>query len=270
MCCERSRSGRATSICAIVFAALATGSAAVFAQAVQQPAASQPAAAADLPAAKSLIDRHLSAAGGRKALLAHSSSHTTGTMSMPANGMSGQLEVFAAKPNKMLVKVKIEGIGEVLEGFDGTTAWSISPMTGPMIASEKEREQKKFDADFHGELNPEGRYKSLKTVEKTTFDNRECYKVSLVRHDGVEDFEFFDVATGLRAGRIVTRESPMGTITATQITGDYKKFGDVLLPTVTKQTMMGIQQIITITAVEYDKVQPTVFELPAPIKALVK
>jgi hypothetical protein len=33
---------------------------------------------------------------------------------------------------------------------------------------------------------------------------------------------------------------------------------------------MGAQVVMTITAVEYDKVDPAVFELPAAIKALVK
>jgi hypothetical protein len=34
--------------------------------------------------------------------------------------------------------------------------------------------------------------------------------------------------------------------------------------------MMGVEQIISVSSIDYDKVDPAVFELPAPIKALVK
>jgi hypothetical protein len=51
---------------------------------------------------------------------------------------------------------------------------------------------------------------------------------------------------------------------------DYKKFGDLLLPTTMKQTAMGVQQVLTITAVEFDNVPPSMFEPPAQIKALLK
>ena len=36
------------------------------------------------------------------------------------------------------------------------------------------------------------------------------------------------------------------------------------------QKMMGVEQKLTVTTVEYDNVAPTIFELPAPIKALIK
>src|SRR5262249_18525938 len=128
----------------------------------------------------------------------------------------------------------------------------------------------KFDADFYGELHDPSRYVSVKTVEKTTFEGRPCYKLSLVRKDGSEDFDFYDVQTGLKAGTIGTRETSMGSITATQAQTDYKNFGDLLHASVVKQTAMGVQQVLMITAVEYDKVDPSVFALPPDIKALIK
>jgi hypothetical protein len=33
---------------------------------------------------------------------------------------------------------------------------------------------------------------------------------------------------------------------------------------------MGLQQVITLNSIEYDKISPDVFEPPAPIKALMK
>jgi len=223
-----------------------------------------------LPSPRAIIDRHLAAVGGRKIIMAHTSTHATGTVTIAGSGMAGKFELFSAKPNLALLKVTIGGIGDVVEGFDGTVAWNRSPMTGPMLSQGKELEQKRFDADYYADLHDPARYASMKTVEKTLFDGRFCYKISLVRKEGGEDFDFYEVASGLKAGSLATRDTPMGSITATQVQTDYKKFGDVLQPSVLKQTAMGIQQVLTFTSIEYDKVDRSVFELPAEIKALVK
>lgn len=233
----------------------------------QAPAA---AAQAALPTARAIVDRHLKEIGGREAVLSHTSTKATGAVSIPAAGMTGTIEVFAAKPDKSVLKVNITGVGEVIEGYDGKTGWSTSPMTGPMILQGKQLEQKRFDADFYGELHDQTRYRSMTTLERTEFDGRQCYKVQLVRNDGSEDIEYYDVETGLKAGRVSSRETPMGVVTGTTTESDYKKFGNLLYSTTLKTTAMGVQQIITLTAVEHDTVAPSVFEPPAAIKALIK
>jgi hypothetical protein len=78
------------------------------------------------------------------------------------------------------------------------------------------------------------------------------------------------VKTGLKAGSITTRETPMGTMTATSTETDYKPFGGVLQPTRLSNNVMNLQQVMTFEKIEYDKVEPSVFELPEPIKALIK
>lgn len=143
-------------------------------------------------------------------------------------------------------------------------------MTGPMLLEGKQLEEKRFDSEFHGELRAEDRYSSMTTLEQTLFEGRQCYKLKLVRKTGGEDIEFYDVATGLKAGSITTRESQMGTVTGTQVSGEYRKFGNLLQPTVVKSKIGGLEQVITITSVEYDNVPPSVFEIPAGIKALIK
>lgn len=229
-------------------------------------AASQPA----LPSARSIIDRHVTAIGGRAAVLGHTSTRAAGTLSVPSAGMSGSIELFAAKPDKSVLKLTITGVGDIVEGFDGKMGWNVSPMTGPMLLEGKQLEEKRLDTDFYGELHDDSQYRSMTTLERTEFDGRPCYKIRLVRKNGNEDLEYYDVETGLKAGRVATRETPMGTVTGTTIETDYKKFGNLLQATTVKQTVMGLQQVITITTVEYDNVSPSVFEPPSQIKALIK
>ena len=233
-------------------------------------AKSQEARPAQLPAARAILDKHLAAIGGRQAVLSHKSTHATGTLSMPAAGVTGAVDVYGAQPNRTLLKVTLGGVGEVLEGFDGTHGWSISPMTGPMLLEGKQLEEKRFDSEFHSEQRTQDRYVSLTTLEQVDFEGRSCYKVRLVRKTGGEDIEFYDVATGLKAGSITTRETQMGTVTGTTVETDYKKFGNLLQPTTVRSQVGGLQQVITITAVDYDNVPASIFELPPGIKALLK
>jgi hypothetical protein len=180
----------------------------------------------------------------------------------------------------VIVKTTVPGIGDIMEGFDGSHAWILSPMTGPMLKVGKELQQTKLDADFYSELRDPKKYLSVKTVEKTSCpeptgapkpaEARVCYKVALSRIDGTEDIDFYDAATGLRAGGINTRESSMGTMTITSAIGGYKKFGNMLIATTQSQQVMGVEQTITLSSVEFDKVDPAVFTPPAPIKALIK
>ena len=239
--------------------------AAVLAASPQQTPADAP-----LPPAQTIIDRHIDAIGGRAAIKAHKSVKVTGSISVPSNGMSGTIEVYAARPNKTMTNTTLASIGELSDGYDGTVAWSITPMTGPMLATGEELDQKKFEADFDGALGIATRYDSITTTEKTAFEGRPVYKVVMSRKGAADEIAFFDVETGLKAGGIVQRKSPMGTVAVTTALSDYKKFGDMLHPTTTKQTLGGVQMLATFTSVEYDKVDPAVFELPAPIKALVK
>ena len=223
-----------------------------------------------LPSARSLIDRHIKEVGGREAILAQTSSHATGTVSIPAAGLSGKLDSYHAKPNKFLQRMSLPGIGDVEEGFDGTVGWSLSPLTGPTVLEGKLLEERKFDADFYEDLKSGERYESMTTLEKTTFEGRPVYKVRLVKKSGGEDIEFYDAETGLKAGAISTRDSQMGPIQSTMSWSDYKKFGKLLHPATTKVSAVNTQMIMVITSVEYGTVDPSVFAIPAQIKALIK
>jgi len=238
----------------------------------QAPAKTNAPAPAGLPDARMLINKHVKAIGGRPAILAHTSMHGTGTVSVPASGMNGQIEVFGAAPNLQVIRITMGGIGEIAEGFDGKHGWSVNPVTGPTLKVGRELDQVKLDADFYSDLRDPKTYPEVKTVEKVTFDGRPCYRVSLKRIDGSLDFDYYDVATGLRAGVEGTRDTQLGVITQTSVERGYKKFGKLMQPTelVTTTKPPSVEQRITLETVEYDTVEPSTFEPPAAIKALIK
>lgn len=222
-----------------------------------------------LPAAKELVSRYVKAIGGRDALLKHTSRVARGTIEFPAQGMRAELETHSASPNRTFVKMTIPGVGEVMQGYDGTVGWAIDPMQGPMLLQGKQLAQIQQQAKFYAELHDPKDFTTMETVELADFEGARAYKVRLVRSTGEELFEYFSAETGLLVGTTVTQESPMGPITATTTIGDYKSFGGITTPTRMVTRLQGQEMVATITAVEFDTVLPSVFELPVPIKALV-
>ena len=223
---------------------------------------------AQLPTGNELLAKSLKAMGGAEVVKKHAAMHAVGEFEMAAMGIKGNLEIWSAVPDKMLSVVEIPGVGTIKQGYDGKTAWSLNPMTGPMIATGKELAQIKEQADMHSILNPEKWAKSRETLEKTTFDGKAAYKVKVTPIEGSEYFEFYDVETGHGIGSIRTIENPMGAIEQTSIILDYQNVDGQLVPMKMKQTFQGMEQVITLKKVEFVPIDPAVFEVPKEIKAL--
>ncbi len=126
---------------------------AVTAAVAQQSSPSATQSAEDLPSVSEIFAKFVKALGGEKALRRYSSSHTTGEFSIPSQGINGTLEVYAKAPNKSLTVVQLEGFGTVKEGFDGKTAWSMDPASGPQVFDGAMLEIRRIDADYFGPLN---------------------------------------------------------------------------------------------------------------------
>jgi len=239
------------------------------AQAKAPAAAPKEKSETTLPPAKEIIAKYVKALGGKDAILKYTSTHVKGAYEIPAQGITGTLEVFAAKPDKLKIKVDLPGLGQILSGYDGKVGWSIDPALGPMVMDGKRLDQLKKEANYYSALHDDNDFKSMETVELTPFEGKDCYKLKLVRQSGDEATEFYDTKTGLLLGIIASQESPLGSMLVTSTASDYKKFGNLLMAAKTIQKVAGIQQVMTVDSVEYNKVADSEFELPAPIKALV-
>ena len=236
-----------------------------------KPATTPAAATAQaLPPARQIIDKYVAAVGGRDALMKHSSRHIVMTVEIPQAGVKAQGESFTARPDKALEKMNIPGMGELMEGYDGTTAWSVNPVQGPRLISGKQLEQRRHRASFDATLHQEESIKSLETVELADFEGKKAYKVKVTRTNGDESFEYFDVDSGLLVGSTMTMDTEMGQVTSNTVLSDYKDFDGVRMPTkVVVRSSVGPEFITTIDAVHHNVVPPATFDLPAQIKALV-
>jgi hypothetical protein len=223
-----------------------------------------------LPDGRSVIERFITAIGGRDAIMRQTARHVVGKIEMPAQGLSGDIDLWAEAPNKMAMTVTLAGIGSFRRGYDGTVGWSTNPMAGPALLDSLELRQAQQGADFYGTtLYPDSMFKSIETVADTTFDGKPCYKVKLTTAWDEEYAEFFEKETGLQAGGIRSQASPQGDIEVVTTQSDWRPVDGVLMPFKSVQNIMGMQQIITtFTSVETTTPPDSVFALPPEIKAL--
>lgn len=230
------------------------------------------AGAQALPSATEIFDRHVREIGGKDAVLAISSVRQKGTLEMAAMGITADVTMAMARPNKSTMTMAIPGLGEIQQGFNGEVAWENNPMAGPRIAEGEELETRKAAAGFaeaFGIYDP-SKYASVTVLERATFAGEEAYKVELKRSVGPTVLSYFSVASGLFIGSQTSVVSPMGTIEVNAVAGDYKTFGKLKMPTRLTQSQAGQDITITFTDITFDTVAQDAFALPPAIQALVK
>lgn len=221
-----------------------------------------------LPAARQVIDEYVQAIGGEDAIRSANHRHFRGRMSMPAAGMTMDMEMWQARPNKMLMVMSIPGLGEIRQGYDGQVAWSTNPMQGPRIIEGAELAQTLRQADFDANLRFEHLFPTMETVALDSAQGRSCWRVRMVAENGDEAFGCFDRETDLLLSLTSTVESEMGTIESVVEFHDYRQFGAVKMPARTVMNTMGQQMEMQVIEVSTAPVADSVFALPPEIQAL--
>ena len=235
---------------------------------VRAQAPAPPAVSPALPNADEVLKKYRVALGGEEAIRKHTTRSVKGTFEIPAQGMKGDLSIMAAAPDMIRVMVTLPGLGELQRGYDGKLGWSIDPAIGPRLLEGSELAEFKHSADFYDDLHDPKKFKSITVVGRTVFEGQDCYELKLVKDSGFEYTEFFSVATGLIVGGKLNASSQMGSVPVTSAVSEYKPFGGVLVPTITRQRMMGLEQLTTVISVSFDPIDPKAFELPPAIAAL--
>lgn len=221
-----------------------------------------------LPTAAALAARHDSLVGGREALERLSSIRYLGTFTIAAAGIDAPLEILKRKPNQYLFRTALGDVGEVLQGFDGVTAWSVQPGQAPRILVGDDSAQAAEQADFFGDLHDLSKFATAETVGETDFEGRRAWEVRLVRPSGDTLFEYFDVRSGLSAGGAVFAGTMTGRVRLVTVLDQYRAFGPVTLATRVVQKAPDFETVISIQFVEFDAVRPEDLALPPAVRAL--
>lgn len=229
-----------------------------------------PALAEALPDARSLVDRHVEAIGGREAIDRQTQGTLTGRFQMPAAGIDGEMVVAIAATDQIGTRIEMPGIGEIRSGINADLVWSVDPFSGPRILEGEERAFQLEQSNPKAILRDASLVTQLETVALAEFGGESCYRVRVVWHSGRESHDCYAVDSGLLIATESTQTSPMGEISVTSLMKDYRDFDGFKAASRTEQTVMGQQQIIRVDAYTSGAPDPALLELPAPIQALAE
>lgn len=219
-----------------------------------------------LPPAKELIDRYVAAVGGADAFKNYKSVRVKAAFDMPAQGMSGSVLILSRLPNETMMTIDLPGLGQLKQGANGEIAWYTNPMQGARIMTGKEAEAVE-GPDPLNYLRLAPGITSSETVEKATYDGKECYKVKHTYKTGRVSFDCFAISDGLIVATVSKAPGPMGEIEQTTLLSGYKDFNGMKRPTTMVIETQGVQQVLTISEVTFDDVKDAEMTLPPDIQA---
>ena len=217
-----------------------------------------------LPTVEQINEKYVKAIGGKAAIEKLTSRSVKGTIELTPMGLKGTTESYAKAPNKLANRATLEGIGDFLEGFDGTTGWRQNPMAGFLTLSGTELAFMKREAEFHGDLKFKELYPKAVVKGKQKLGEREVYVIEATPAEGSPEQLYYDVQTGLLARRDFVAESPDGTLPTESYLEDYKEVDGVKLPFTMRQTNSAYSITIKFTEVKHNvQVDDAKFNKPA-------
>ena len=191
-----------------------------------------PVAEAKLPSAAELSEKCAKGSGGKEAWAKLQTMVLTGTVDIPTFGVSGKVEIFAKRPNKIL-RISNVADGQFVrkEAFDGQTGWESDPQQGLKAVTGARLEQAKMEAVFDTDVRLKEVYPDLKVTGRTKVGDRVAYTATATEPGGKTLTMYLDEQTGLRIAEDAEGPDENGTVVKTNLFfDDYRSVGDVQVP----------------------------------------
>lgn len=223
--------------------------------------------------ADEIVEKYLTAVGGRAALGKLTSRSTSGTMTLstPAGDISGPIDTINQRPNKVRTLINLDltplGAGPMVldQRFDGTSGYALDSLrgdhdiTGGQLETMKNSE---FPTPF---LNYKDRGATVELGGKEKAGDREAYVLILKSKSGPVSRHFIDAESYLPIKIVQTLDLPeLGQVEQTTELSDYRDVDGVKLPFKLKGTSAVQTFTVTVTKVEHNKkIDETLFAKPA-------
>jgi hypothetical protein len=225
-----------------------------------------PSLAAQTPEA--ILERYNKAVDPQNRVASLEGIKTSVTMEMPAMGMSMTINSAARRPNQIIVDTEIPGVGTMRQGYDGATAWAMDPMQGPRILTGMEAAALIEGSSFNSMTRSPDLFSAMAPAGAADVAGDPATCVKFTWKSGREPTDCFSNASGLLTRTIAKQVTEAGEIEVEMFMKDYRNVNGMLVPHLVQSSMMGMQMIITTTAVEFTAPAAAMFALPAEIKAL--
>jgi hypothetical protein len=223
--------------------------------------------------AEEIIDKSISALGGRAAHAKLQSRLTTGTIvfATPVGEISGTIEVLNATPNKLrtLVKADLSAVGAgqlvVDQRFDGSAGYVLDSMQGNRDITGNQLDNMRNGGFPHPFLNYKDLGIAVKLAGKEKVGDRDAYVLIFDPTSGSDVRQFIDAESYLPIKSVVRVEVPQlgGELEQSNEYLDYKEVDGVKLPFRIKSTSSVQNFNVTVTKVEHNiTVDQSLFSKP--------
>lgn len=227
--------------------------------------AQQAAAGSALPSAESILDRYVEVTGGAAAYKSRNSEVVSGTFTIVAAGLTGQLQAFV-KPGRHRLTIELPGVGRIESGVKDGVAWASDPFAGPRIGEGFQAElavasARPGSAAYWREVYPKVEVTGIADV-----NGQSAYRVVQTLAKGGALTGFYGVDSGLLLKQGFTAEVPVE-----QFLEEYKEVEGILTPTRMVQMAAGQRIVMTFTSFEANvEIPDEQFDLPEAVQALLK
>ena len=198
----------------------------------------------------SILDRYVTALGGRDAVVKLKSRVTRSRVDVAGN--SGRLETFAKAPNMLVTVMNTKTTGTVKRGFDGQTSWMISNQKGFQHPTALELAALAAEADFYRELKLTELYSRITLVGTGTVGTREAHIVEATPRIGAVERLYFDVETGLLIRRDAMGAGSNGVVRAEFYFSDWREVDGVKIPFKTTEQTPNATYVFTVEEVKHN------------------
>lgn len=224
-----------------------------------------------LPPAQELVDRYVAAIGGHDAFVSVEGLRLTGTFQIPAMQLEGTVMIARSRnPERVVSSVELPGIGAIRSGFDGQVGWGLDPIQGPRLLSDTDVAKVRDTSSLSATVRAPEYYDIVETVGKAEMNGEECWQVRLmVKATGWEAYDCYSVESGLLVATVSHYGEGAEQSETTILVSEYRDFGGLLIPTVSRQISGSSEQVMVIEQIELGAMPAELFDLPDPIQALV-
>jgi len=182
---------------------------------------------------------------------------------IPAAGIKGTAENYTAAPGKSLNKINLVGVGEIIEGFDGTTAWSVNPIQGNRDKLGEELAQTKLTYNFYREINLDKLYPKMELKGMEKLGDKDVYVIVGTPENLPSETFYFDAKSGLLLRQDITVISPEGKLPSKTFFEDIRDVEGVKIPFKFRSVLPQFEIVVTLTEVKNNvSVEDAIFTKP--------
>jgi hypothetical protein len=228
--------------------------------------------AASAQTADEVVEKYLTAIGGRAALAKLTSRTTFGTITVatPQGDLSGPVEIYTVPPNKSRTLVKLDlsslGAGQMTvdQRFNGTSGYVIDTLQGDRELPGGQVETMKNTVFPTPLLDYKQRGATVELTGRDKVGGRDVYVLVLTPKGGSATRLFIDAETFLPMRTLIKTELPqVGEVEQTTEFSDYREVDGIKIPFAVRATSAVQSSTIVISKVEHNtKIDEALFSKP--------